>query len=745
MTTTPRSLPLVALVLVFAVVGVNARLVAGGKTWADARYHTEIAPPRLAAADAVQHGTLPQWWDGTGLGVPLAAEPNHGALYPPTWLAGTPGSLDLLQLVHLIWAALGVAVWARRSAPRRAGVYTPASEPAAVVAGLLVVTSGLLAGAAVRGALPALAHLPWLGVAAAWLADSVTRRDRTRAAIVLGAFIGLVGISGVFAGLVDAVILVIALAAHRRVAGYLVAAVAGGLAISAVQWLPAFLQVGHEAGAQVTALPLARLVELVVPGSFGALDPDRAITAIAGSTPWAPSVFVGAPLLALAAVRTPAARLLGVIITFSALALVVGRGGWPSWLGAPEIHLAALVIVLGARAALGLDALVAGERRATIALCVGAGCAAVALGALGALRSRHPEATPAIDRALLDGGLGLVCVVAALALVWRAPGRAMPVLLALLVLPSVGAAPSIAPVIDRSIVDEPTPWAQAARTQITNAAPLRVYRPQYMFDSSALARGPASLEHLPTGASPRAEPETIEDSIATLGGTSAWKWDVATAYSEDPARSIDHDGVWLAASRGGGALLARFGIALAILPETMVTALKLEPLGQHGSWVLAPFPAMPAASVMRGWMWAVAPEDAIALLFPVGGAIVVSRGTTVLRGGGPSQPDRGPPLPCKVVHWNAGDLELSCTTDVAGYAVVSSTPATGWSVVVDDHETEWLTADVLRRAVAVPVGTHDIEWRYSTPGLSIGFAIGAIGAALLLALGLAGRGARAKP
>jgi hypothetical protein len=109
-------------------------------------------------------------------------------------------------------------------------------------------------------------------------------------------------------------------------------------------------------------MPLARLVELVVPGSFG--DPEFAVAAVAGDAPWAPSLYVGAPLLALAAVRTPARRMLGLVIGLSGLALIVGRGGWPSWLGAPELHVAALALVAfvagtgfaGFAAALTLDA-----------------------------------------------------------------------------------------------------------------------------------------------------------------------------------------------------------------------------------------------------------------------------------------------------------------------------------------------------------------------------------------------------
>ncbi|HEU4734800.1 MAG TPA: hypothetical protein VFT22_43210, partial [Kofleriaceae bacterium] len=178
--TTPRSLPLVALALGVAILVVQIRVIAGGQTWDDVRFHAEVAPPRMAAAAAVQRGDVPAWWDGSGLGVPLAAEPSHGALYPPIWLAAAPRALDLVLIAHLAWAALGVAVWARRRA----------SDRGALLAGVLVATTGILTSAALRGALPALAHLPWLGAAVGWLAQAEARRDRAWAACAIAALIG---------------------------------------------------------------------------------------------------------------------------------------------------------------------------------------------------------------------------------------------------------------------------------------------------------------------------------------------------------------------------------------------------------------------------------------------------------------------------------------------------------------------------------------------------------------------------
>ncbi len=693
-----RSLPLVALVLGVAILVVQIRVIAGGQTWDDVRYHTAVAPPRLSAALAVQRGEVPGWWDGSGLGVPLAGEPSHGALYPPTWLAATPRALDLSSIAHLAWAALGIAVWARRRA----------SDRGALLAGVLAATTGILMSAALRGALPALAHLPWLGAAVDWLGQARALRDRARAACAIGVLVGAIALVGELALLIDAIAIALALGLGKGATRYLVAAIGAGLAIGAVQWIPAVLQLPDGAGAEVAGLPLARLVELLVPGAFGGTGADHAIPAIAGAAPWAPSLFVGAPLLALAAVRAPDRRMLGVIGGLALAALVAGRGGWPAWLGAPELHVAALAVVLAAFAADGLDALVLGQRRAVRALALGAGFTALALGALAVLRMQHRELASPIDRALVDGTLGVACMASGVVLAWRTPGRRMAVLFALLVAPGVGAAPSIAPTTDRAVVSEPPAWAQLAASI---PAPIRAFRP-------------VSLQDRPS----------LDDAIATLTGGSAWRWGIAAARSEDPARLGAHDQTWLAAAGEGGALLDRYGIALAILPSTVASGRQMTVLGQRGSWALVLLPVAPAAAVMQGWRWAVDPGDALALLFTAGGGTGMMRGMIVLAGGGPPGPSSREPRPCAIWAWRDGDIDLSCTADTAGYAVVSSTPAAGWTVSLDGRGADWLTADVLRRAVAIPAGTHCVHWTYTVPGLRVGALVALAGLLALIAL-----------
>lgn len=195
-----------------------------------------------------------------------------------------------------------------------------------------------------------------------------------------------------------------------------------------------------------------------------------------------------------------------------------------------------------------------------------------------------------------------------------------------------------------------------------------------------------------------------------------------------------HDQTWLAAAREGGALLDRYGIALAILPSTVASARKLNVLGRRGSWTLVALPVAPVASVMHGWRWSVEPDDALALLFPGGGGTGITRGTIVLGGSGPAGPSSSAPIPCALQGWRAGDIALSCTSDADGYAVVSSTAAAGWSVTVDGRAADWLTADVLRRAVAIPAGTHRVHWTYAVPGLAAGALAGLVGVLLLIGL-----------
>ena len=687
-----RSLALTALALALAVLVSHASVVLGDDTWDDVRYHTDVAPPRLAAATQIAQARIPAWWDGTSFGVPLLAEPSHGALAPTTWLAHTPRALDAVLVLHLWWAALGVAAWARRRG---------ASELAGLGAGLVLATSGVFASAAIRGALPALAMVPWLGLAAAALCDATERAGRARAALGLGAALAAIALAGQLAVLGDAIVLAVALAGRRAAWRWLAAGLAAGLAIGCAQWLPAALQLPRELGAQVSALSLARLVELVAPGRF------------ADDGAWFPSVFAGAGLFALARLGR---REVGALVVIGALALVAGRGGgWPAWAGAPELHVGVAVAIVAAAAASGLDGALVGDGRAARALLVATGVTVLAT--LAAARA-HPDASAGRDGAVAVIGLGLAAWVA-----WRPRGGwAAPVVLALVVGPSVSALPDVAPTTERAPVEAPSAWATAARLAAAGPAPIRAFRPVPF----VLAGGPAVLD--------------LADSTATLAGTWAARWGIAPAHGTDPARDPVEELVWMRSANDGGILLDRYGVTIAIVPSVMVSARKFNELAERSGESLCLFPTAPAAAVMHGWRWTVAPSDALALIFFPGGGTGIPRGTVILRGAGEPSANPAGPDPCAIVDWRDGDIALTCDAGpAAAYAAVSSSSSPGWRAAIDGTETPWLTADVLRRAVPLPPGAHAVHWTYRAPGFALGAALAAAG---LLALGLLGWASR---
>jgi hypothetical protein len=742
---------LVTLVLAVSVLVVHARVVLGGKTWDDVPYHTEIAPPRLAAADAVLSGQLPGWWEGSGLGVPLVGEPSHGAAYPPVWVATSPHALDLVWIAHLFWLALGVSLLARRLG---------GSELACVVSGVMIAASGIAASAAVRGALPGLAHLPWVAWAALGLARARSGDERLRdgaadgatndghggdvtggaslgarvtAAIVLALALGAIGLSGQLALLVDAVAIALVLGGSRAAVRPLALAVGAGLAIACVQWLPALLA-GPHAGASVGALKLSRVIELVAPGSFGGSSRNHAVAAIAGEHAGWPSLFVGAGAFALALLSRVSRRIVGCAVALVALAVVAGRGGWPGVLGAPELHLGVLAVLVASLAAPGLDVVLAGARRGRTALVGAAIATALAVGAIAVLRSRADDGSPALDRAVIDGVLAVACLAAAAVVAWRQgaatrerdDARAATsasfvrgsriAIAALLVAPSVGALGSTAPLVGRDGVEATSMWVSSAATVDTGGAPRRVFRPISLFDDDRSRT-------------------VVADAIATLLGTAASRHGLGSARSEDPARPVAHASLVTAAASAGGAFLARYAIALAILPASMIDSAHDAVLAQRGNWALVKYPTSPAAAIVSEWIWVENDTEAIVRLFPAG-VRGLPTGLVVLHGQGIDRQDEpAEPQPCLVTRWLPGAIDLTCVASTESQAVISSTSAPGWTVHVAGHDTPWVTADVIRRAVRLPEGAHVVSWRFVPPGFFAGVVIAAI--ALLALAGYA--------
>lgn len=691
--------------VVIAALAIHARVLAGD-TWNDVRYHIAVAPPRLAAAAQIHAGAWPGWWEGTSWGVPLAAEPSHGATTPLAWIASTPHGLDLVLVGCIAWLALGVALWARRAG---------ASPLGAAIAGGLAATTGVVTSAALRGVLPGVMWLPWVGYCALGIAGATSAWQRSVATKSLGWCLGLAALGGDIGVAIDAAAIAIALGGVRAHPRAVIGSALCGLAIGCVLWIPACSL--HGAGATVSGIGPLRAFDVLVPGMFGSTDPSLTIYAIGGADAW-PTLFVGAPVIGLAFAaagdRKAMRWLLGAL---GALALLVGRGGWPATLGAPEIHLASLALLLCVRAGRGVDALLAGERRARRAILYATIAAVVATWCIVGFRD---ASAPAADRALVDGGIGGACLIAACFAVRSARMPLRHAALALIVLPNVVALHGTSPTAPGELIAAPSRWVTDSIAWLRDP-PRRAYRPPVLAMKD-VKKVPDMIE-------------TLADALDTMDGTSGAPWGVGAARSDDPARSPDEDAAWLASQHGGGMLFERFGVGIAILPTSVIENSSMRELDRRDAWAIAAFPTSPTAVTVTDWRWVPDVAAAFKLLFPADGSRGVPVDTGVLVGSGPTPDDRGVQhaTTCTADRWDAGAIDLKCGPPSHSYAVIASAAAPGWRAFVDGAPTPWLVADGLRRAVYLSPGKHAVAWRYSAPNLGAGCVLALAGA---VALGL---------
>jgi hypothetical protein len=80
-------------------------------------------------------------------------------------------------------------------------------------------------------------------------------------------------------------------------------------------------------------------------------------------------------------------------------------------------------------------------------------------------------------------------------------------------------------------------------------------------------------------------------------------------------------------------------------------------------------------------------------------------------------------------------VTIKARLDKPGVVVLADRMAPGWSVTVDGKPATALTADYLFRAVAAPMGEHEVTWTYRAPGFAAGLVLAALtaaGIALLL-------------
>ncbi|MEM7405735.1 MAG: hypothetical protein AAF458_10610 [Pseudomonadota bacterium] len=276
-----------------------------------------VEPAKAWGTGVWSTGAAPVWAPWLGTGLPYLADPANQAFYPPNvlyLLAPTPAhATTWFAAGHVLLGTIGVAALAR---------YLHAPALACIGGGATYGLSGYVLSITDNMTyLPAVAWVP-LGLAC-WV--SYLNQGAPQARLLRWAGFAVCVSLMVLAGdplhppaLVGvAVLLLLACAGPYRwlaAGGWLAGAVALGLALGAVQLLPALhlAALSDRSGAlpflEATAwsLPPARLPELFHPWWFGSAYPAfefRGTAAYAGlATPWASSIHVGAvPITLLAA------------------------------------------------------------------------------------------------------------------------------------------------------------------------------------------------------------------------------------------------------------------------------------------------------------------------------------------------------------------------------------------------------------------------------------------------------------
>ncbi len=100
----------------------------------------------------------------------------------------------------------------------------------------------------------------------------------------------------------------------------------------------------------------------------------------------------------------------------------------------------------------------------------------------------------------------------------------------------------------------------------------------------------------------------------------------------------------------------------------------------------------------------------------------------------PSPPITPPTPSPRIVFYSAEDVTIVATLPIDGWIVLSDTWYPGWAVYVDGRPAELLHADYAFRGVAMPQGTHRIEFRYEPASFVWGLGISSL--SLIVYLGL---------
>jgi hypothetical protein len=734
-----------SVLVVLAAFFAPALLGSGDFVYRDAgRMH---APMKRWIGEEIRAGRLPEWNPYSGLGTPVLANGFDAVMHPFTALTVilSPGAaMKAWVLLSFALAAAGAFAWAR--------VLSGSHAAAAVTAIAFALSGPLVSSSDNVQYLTAYAALPWV-LAAGQL--NARRGGAGGAALVGGASFLCAAAGDPQAWAISvamAPVFAVAFAARgervaalrRGVVGALVAVIAAAPVIAPIAaWLPWSQRARGLSGEALFAWNLhpGRLLELVVPELFRgppedpisspvfrALAPDEP-TAI----PWFVSIYVGASVVALAAVaaaRDRRARVLGAVVvacTWAALGHHAGfqravahvpfLGQFRYW----EKMTSWVALLTAAAAGRGFDLVLEGRAprglSRSLAVCAAAalGCAAFAAAAperLAGLVGAPPTVAAAFGAGVTRGAThcGLVLALLAGALVAFQLGRlgrsAAVALGAVVVLDLFGGNAGAYVLGPPQRQDAPPLAAAALGGRVANAFSVREDRwPE--------------LGHVGS---------TWEWTRRTLGPT----FNVPLRVTEAEDYVGLREARWAELRRGEGHAdrLGLFGFDLLLVPGTPALAAKAGVSPPHR--VVASDPELPAFLVAmdhrpRAYVAErverVSAEAAFAFARTGG-----RPGVTVVEAPLPADATRASG-DARVVRDLPGETEIEARANARALLVLNDLFAPGWTATVDDAPGPIVRANWVARGVWVEAGTHRVRFRYRTPGLRVGALAALAGAA----------------
>jgi hypothetical protein len=742
------------------------------------------SPYKYHIAEALRHGDLYFWNPWQYLGLPFVADIQAGWFYPLNlFYAVLPFEIAhrLFILAHYPLAAFGLDLFLRRR-----GLGGTAS----LLAGIGYALSGYMVSQ--NSNVPYLAA-PALAPYAFYFMERALA-GKPRAALGTGAVIALQVFAGEPQGAAITALAtcVIALlqdrAAAPRLATLRVLVIAFGAAIvlSLVQVLPTLEMLGL--AIRHGGLPLGeasflsfhpgRLIELILPTPFGTICPDYTFwgtfaidpSPILQNIPWAPTIYMGLPLLALAGLGAASGlrrRRVGLLLGTAAFFLLALGRHTPlfglvyhvvpgfRFFRYPEKYLAWCTLGLAALAALGFEVVCRRAREKPHTLrtwAVGYLLATLGLGVLGAVAGWSLLATAGglvsgsaaetAARAHFSIGLRhffLVNVCAGLLLLIAASGprrSRIAAILAVILLVADLSATNLATICTAPAGLFEQPSASAACI-VPKGSPrlgsFRVLREELAYrDQDTRLGNVAFMSRLSVW-----DRQTLQPNLGAIAG-----FESPIGYHENAPveglKLLDH---------------ARSDIATLYNVEYVIARFDRPPLGRTRSELVCRDPAwdfsvlrLPDVRPRAYWVSrAIAAVDAREAERLVRSEDLA--GAVILTGSGfpPEDPAaRSHQLvPASPVRYEPDLVDIAVDAPAAGWLVLSDRHYPGWRAWVDGRPAVIEKANVMVRAVRVPAGRSRVLftfapscWRLSASISGIGW-IAVFGIALLGCLGSA--------